>query len=118
VIFKANGKFVDTSSWLSLHPENSRPTQKGHTGSITLSPARSKRNQGSAMTDLLGCRNMELLCRRRAVLDHEHSWKWLGEAERWKDLAHSEIACRFQKHPMNPGPMAMGPNTIDGDLHK
>jgi hypothetical protein len=68
------------------------------------------------MNHLVGCRDMELICRRRAGLDHAHSWKWLGEAERWKDLAHREIGDRFrEKHP---GPMAMGPNTIDGDLHR
>jgi hypothetical protein len=60
------------------------------------------------MNDLIGCRDMELLCRRRAVLDTQHSWKWLGEAERWRDIAHRETASRFQA--MHPGPMAMGPN--------
>jgi hypothetical protein len=66
------------------------------------------------MNDLVGCRDMELLCRQRATLDIQHSWKWLGEAERWKDLAHREAASRFQaKHA---GPRTMGPNTIDGDL--
>jgi hypothetical protein len=68
------------------------------------------------MSDLVGCRDMELLCRHRAAVDREHSWKWLGEAERWKDLAHREIASRFRAMPMHPGPMAMGPNTIEGDL--
>jgi hypothetical protein len=70
------------------------------------------------MSNLVGCREIESLCRQRAVSDREHSWKWLGEADRWSDLAHREIASRFQKHPMHAGPMAMGPNTIDGDLHK
>jgi hypothetical protein len=56
---------------------------------------------------------MELLCRRRAMLDTQHSWKWLGEAERWREIAHRETASRFQA--MHPGPMAMGPNTIKGD---
>jgi hypothetical protein len=40
------------------------------------------------MNDPIGCRDMELLCRQRATFDIQHSWKWLGEAERWKDLAH------------------------------
>ena len=57
------------------------------------------------MNDLIGCREMELLCRRRAALDSAHSWKWLGEAERWRDLAHREAASRFH---MRAGPMAMG----------
>jgi hypothetical protein len=64
------------------------------------------------MNDPVGCRDMELLCRRRATFDIQHSWKWLGEAERWKDLAHREAASRFQRG--HPGPMAMGPNTMEG----
>src|ERR1035437_203819 len=55
---------------------------------------------------------------RRAALDHAHSCKWLGEAERWKDLAHREIACRFREVPMHQGPMAMGRNTINGDWRR
>ena len=65
------------------------------------------------MSDLVGCRDMELLCRHRAVYDASHSGKWLGEAERWKDLAHSETASRF--HAEHAGPMTMGPNTREGD---
>jgi hypothetical protein len=65
------------------------------------------------MKDLAGCRDMELLCRRRAALDTQHSWKWLGEAERWRVLTHLETASRFQT--VGLGAMAMGPNTIEGD---
>jgi hypothetical protein len=43
----------------------------------------------------------------------QHSWKWLGEAERWKDLAHRETAFRF--HGEHAGPMTMGPNSMEGD---
>ena len=60
------------------------------------------------MNDSIGCRDMELLCRQRATFDIQHSWKWLGEAERWKDLAHRETASRF--HAVHAGPMTMGPN--------
>jgi hypothetical protein len=67
---------------------------------------------------VLGCREIESLCRQRAISDRAHSWKWLGEADRWSDLAHREIASRFQKNEMHAGPMAMGPNTIDGDSHR
>jgi hypothetical protein len=56
---------------------------------------------------------MELLCRHRAVYDSLHSWKWLGEAERWKDLAHRETTSRF--HGAYTGPMAMGPNALEGE---
>lgn len=61
------------------------------------------------MNDPVGCRDMELLCRHRATIDIQHSWKWLGEAERWKELAHREAASRF-----HAGPMVMGPNTMEG----
>ena len=70
------------------------------------------------MNNLTGCREIESLCRRRAISDRAHSWKWLGEADRWSDLAHREIASRFQKNSMHAGPMAMGPNTIEGDSHR
>ncbi len=65
------------------------------------------------MNDLVGCREMELFCLHRAALDTQHSWKWLSEAERWKDLAHRETAFRFRAK--RPGPMAMGPNTKEDD---
>ena len=71
------------------------------------------------MNDLiLGCREIDSLCRQRAISDRAHSWKWLGEADRWNDLAHREIASRFQNSQMHAGPMAMGPNTIKGDSHR
>jgi hypothetical protein len=60
-----------------------------------------------------GCREIESLCRQRAISDRAHSWKWLGEADRWSDLAHREIASHFQNNEMHAGPMAMGPDTIE-----
>ena len=48
------------------------------------------------MNNIIRCREIESLCRRRAVSDRAHSWKWLGEADRWNELAHREIASRFQ----------------------
>jgi hypothetical protein len=60
----------------------------------------------------ISCRDIELLYRQRAVFDREHSRKSLGEAERWEHLAQKETASRFE----TIGPMAMGPNTINGDL--
>jgi len=68
------------------------------------------------MRDLADVRYMERLCRQRAVFDPPHSSKWLGEAERWKDLAHPKVGDRDK--PSHPGPMAMGPNTIEGDSHR
>ena len=67
---------------------------------------------------VLGCRNIETICRQRAISDGEHSWKWLGEADRWSDLTHREIASRFQNNEMHAGPMAMGPNNLEGDSHR
>ena len=60
------------------------------------------------------CREIESLCRQRAVSDPARSWKWLGEADRWNDLAHREIASSFQGNSMHAGPMVMGPSAING----
>jgi hypothetical protein len=70
------------------------------------------------MNSIAGCRELESLCRQRAVSDRVHYWKWLGEADRWNNLAHREIASRFQNKQIRAGPMAMGPNTIEGDSHR
>ena len=71
------------------------------------------------MTNLIvGCREIELLCRQRAISDRARSWKWQAEADRWSDLAHREIASRFQNNEMHAGPMAMGPNNIEGGSHR
>ena len=67
---------------------------------------------------IVGCRENELLCRQRAISDRAHNWKWLGEADRWNELGHREIASRFQNNGMHAGPMAMGPNNIEGDSHR
>jgi hypothetical protein len=70
------------------------------------------------MDDLINCHAMELLCRQRALVDPEHSWKWLARSERWKNLGHRKITSRFERGNFEQpvlGPMAMGPNTIDGD---
>jgi hypothetical protein len=70
------------------------------------------------MSNIIDCRAMELLCRQRAKADPQNSGKWLGQAERWRELGHSEVASRFQQRnnqQMHAGPMAMGPNTISGD---
>jgi hypothetical protein len=68
------------------------------------------------MTNLIvGCREIELLCRQRAISDLAHNWKWLGEADRWSELAHREIASCFRNNEMHAGPMAMGPNDVEGD---
>ena len=53
------------------------------------------------MNNLVGCREIESLCRQRAISDRGHSWKWLGEADRWRDLARREAASRFQDRPMH-----------------
>ena len=48
------------------------------------------------MKEMLGYRALGSLCRQRAVFDPDHSWKWLGQAERWEHLAAAEVASRFQ----------------------
>jgi hypothetical protein len=62
------------------------------------------------MNSIAGCRETESLCRQRAGSDRVRCWKWLGEAGRWNNLAHREIAPRFQSAPMR-----MGSNTIGND---
>ena len=68
------------------------------------------------MNDRFGCHDMEMLCRRRAEIEPEHDWKWLGEADRWRTLGHRENAWRFQhkndQQQIHAGPMAMGPNPV------
>ena len=67
----------------------------------------------------MNCQDMEMLCRQRAKVDPEHHGKWLGEADKWHVLGHREAAWRFQhrnlQQQMHAGPMAMGPNPVDGD---
>jgi hypothetical protein len=69
------------------------------------------------MTDIANCRALELMCLRRAKSDPEHSWKWLGQADRWHSLGKREAAWRFQRMPqqMHAGAMEMGPYTVRGD---
>jgi hypothetical protein len=43
----------------------------------------------------LGYRALGSLCRQRAVFDPDHSWKWLGQAERWEQLGAAEIDSPF-----------------------
>jgi hypothetical protein len=70
------------------------------------------------MGDVADCRAMELLCQQRAKADPEHSGKWLGQADRWRDLAKRENAWRLQRRnkqqQMRAGPMQVGPNTVNG----
>lgn len=72
------------------------------------------------MSDSSDCREMELWCLQRARAEPENHWKWVGQAERWRALAHKQIAFNFPKssppqQQMHAGPMAMGPNTVNGD---
>jgi hypothetical protein len=42
------------------------------------------------MDELLRCRNMEAMCRQRAMYDTQRGWEWLASAEKWKELADKE----------------------------
>jgi hypothetical protein len=67
------------------------------------------------MSNLTDCRGMEQLYRERAKADPQHSNQWLGQAERWKELAHNESAWRFQRRDtkqMHASRMAMGPDLL------
>jgi hypothetical protein len=73
------------------------------------------------MSDLTDCKGMEQLYRERAKADPAHGSKWLGQAERWRELAHNESAWRFQRQntqqQMHAGPMAVQPKPVEGDRH-
>jgi hypothetical protein len=50
-------------------------------------------------------RAMGQLCRQQAVFHPDMSWYWLGQAERWEDLAETEIALLFMEcHPPTTAP--------------
>jgi hypothetical protein len=68
------------------------------------------------MNDLTDCLGMELLYRERAKADPRNSTKWLGQAERWRELAGRESAWRLQRRDtrqMHAGPMAVQPRPND-----
>jgi hypothetical protein len=56
-----------------------------------------KKSWEVAMKNVQNYRAMSSICRQRAVFDPEHSWKHLGDAERWDHLAHVEIASHFRE---------------------
>jgi hypothetical protein len=49
------------------------------------------------MKNVQSYRTLGSICRQRAALDPENSWKHLGEAERWEQLAEAEIASHFKE---------------------
>jgi hypothetical protein len=67
-----------------------------------------------------GCHEMELWCRQRAIEDPKNEWKWLGQAERWRELAHAQHSWRCQKRSaqqmMHAGPMVTQPNASKGPV--
>jgi len=66
-------------------------------------------------------RAMELMCLQCARIDPENRSKWRAQAERWRALSHSQSAWKSQRRnsqQMYAGPMAMGPNTVNGDTRK
>jgi hypothetical protein len=57
----------------------------------------------------------------RAILQIAAKWNCGACNARWRELAQSQIAFNFQtsaQQQMHAGPMALGPNTINGDLRK
>jgi hypothetical protein len=66
-----------------------------------------------------GSHEMELWCRQRAIEDPTNESRWLGQAERWRALAHAEHSWRVQKRStqqmtQHAGPMATQPNASKG----
>jgi len=72
------------------------------------------------MGDIANCHAMELLCQQRAKADPVRREKWLGQADRWHDLAKQENAWRFQRRSKQPqehaGQMTMGPDPVSDQL--
>jgi hypothetical protein len=70
------------------------------------------------MSDIADCGAMELLCRQRAKADPKIAGSGLDRRRGGHELGRNQIAWRFQQRnnqQMHAGPMAMGPNTINGD---
>jgi hypothetical protein len=59
------------------------------------------------------CSIMELWCLERAKTDPQNRGRWLGQAERWHELARAQNSWRLQKRPfqqsMHAGPMTTQP---------
>jgi hypothetical protein len=110
----------------SLSRDLVKPISPLSTASANLSLLLSYREQdikklwSNSMTDIVNYRTMEMLCRLRAKRDPANSGKWVAQAERWLELGQSRTAWRSQqlqaRQKMHAGPMAMGPNTINGDM--
>lgn len=70
------------------------------------------------MNDIADYGDMELWCLQRARDEPENAWKWQGQAQRWRELAHARIRNDFGKRPvqqqMTAGPMEMGPHPVTG----
>jgi hypothetical protein len=50
-------------------------------------------------------RAMGQLCRQQAVFHPDMSWHWIGQAQRWEDLAETEIASLFMEcHSLTTAP--------------
>ena len=57
------------------------------------------------MEKVRGYRAMGQLCRQQAVFHPDMSSHWLGQAERWEDLAETEIALFFWEcHSLTTAP--------------
>jgi hypothetical protein len=52
-----------------------------------------------------------LLCRQQAAYDPDNSWRLLGEAERWEDLAERILASRRQGRAAEGGTSTEDPKS-------
>jgi hypothetical protein len=71
-----------------------------------------------AMNDITDYGDMELWCLQRARDEPENAWKWQGQAQRWREIAHARIRNDFGKRPvqqqMTAAPMEMGLHPVTG----
>lgn len=88
---------------------------------MTLTSTETKRVdqcKETAMKSVQHYRAMASICRQRAVFDPQHSWKHLGDAERWEHLAHAEIANRFEEcNAALAVPAGAGPSSAAKDTN-
>jgi hypothetical protein len=89
---------------------------------ISLLPYSARQNEKSCgvfpMSEIVNYHAMEILCLQRAKRDPANSGKWVAQAERWQSLTAWRSQQLHKRQQMHAGPMAMGPNTINGDARK
>src|ERR1700683_2569320 len=103
--------------WRSRWPEHNGECVNGSVFSFGVFSSKCS-VWSNAMNDLADYGDMELWCLQRARDEPENAWKWQGQAQRWREIAHARIRNDFDKpsdqQQMTAGPMEMGPHPVTG----